>query len=139
MDPVSAGRILVVYDGSSIADRALQAAIDRATARDETIMLLAVMPPRLWRAKRGQYQIPGDKHDEEWARSQLARARDRCRDAGVHTEMLVRTGPPAHVIAEEASRGYVALFLASRPSLTGAPPLVRLVTVPPVCEIVAVE
>jgi nucleotide-binding universal stress UspA family protein len=139
MDPVPSGRFLVVYDGSSIADRALQAAIDRATADGATIMLLAVMPPRLWRARRGQYQIPAEKHDEEWARSQLARARDRSRDAGIHTEMLVRTGPPAEVIAEEAARGYAALFLASRPSLTGAPPLARLVTVPPVCEIVAVE
>ena len=83
-----------------------------------------------WRARRGQFQISPEKHDEEWALEQLGRAHDRCRAAGVHTEQLVRTGPPAQVIAEEAARGYLAVFLSERPSLTGAPSLARIIAVP---------
>lgn len=138
MDPVGAGRILLVYDGSSVADRALNAAVERARAATASITLLAVVPPRLWRARRGQFQMSPEKHDEEWARAQLSRAHDHCREAGIHVETLVRTGPPARVIGEEAARGYAALFVSARPSLTGAPPLARVVVVPEECEIVTV-
>jgi nucleotide-binding universal stress UspA family protein len=138
MDPVDAGRIILVYDGSSVADRALDAALQRARAVTTSITLLAVLPPRLWRARRGQFQIPQEKHDEEWARAQLSRAHDRVREAGVHAELLVRVGPPARVIGEEAARGYAAVFLSARPSLTGGPPLARVLSVPAGCEIVSV-
>lgn len=138
MDPVATGRILLFYDGSSVAERALDAAVERARADATSITLLAVLPPRLWRARRGQFQMAPEKHDEEWARAQLSRAHQRCRLAGIHAEELVRTGPPALVIGEEAGRGYAALFLATRPSLTGAPPLARVVRVPAACEIVMV-
>ncbi|MFY9586495.1 MAG: universal stress protein [Actinomycetota bacterium] len=138
MEPVKTGQILLVYDGSSVADRALEAALGRARATKASITLLAALPPRLWRARVGQFQIPPEKHDEDWARAQLARAQDRVRDAGIHAESLVRVGPPARVIGEEAARGYAALFLSDRPSLTGGPPLARVVTAPDGCEVVAV-
>jgi nucleotide-binding universal stress UspA family protein len=139
MDADRSARVLVVYDGSSIGDRALHAAIDRARALGADVTVLAVMPPRLWRARQGQFQIRPDKHDEEWAREQLARARQMVREAGLKAETLIRTGPPAHVIAEEAARGYAALLLPTRASMTGAPPLARYVAVPKGCEIVAVS
>ncbi len=139
MEPVGAGRILLVYDGSSVAERALDAAVARAQADTASITLLVVLPTRLWRARRGQYQLSPEKHDEDWARAQLARAHARCREASVHAEELVRTGPPARVIGEEAARGYAALFLATRASLTGAPPLARVISVPAGCEIVTVS
>ena len=123
--PPDPGRLLLVYDGSSIGDRALVVAIERATASGATITLLGVVPPRLWRARRGQFQMSPEKHDEEFAREQLLRARERCREAGVKTETRVRVGAPAHVIAE-------------RRSLTGAPTLSRVVAIPDGVEIVAV-
>jgi nucleotide-binding universal stress UspA family protein len=138
MQPDS-GRILLVYDGSSIGDRALVVAIDRAIVADATITLLGVIPPRLWRAKRGQFQMAPEKHDEEFARAQLERAKERCREAGVKSESRVRTGAPAHVIAEEAGRGYGAVVIAERKSLTGAPTLSRVVALPNGVEIVAVD
>jgi hypothetical protein len=116
----------------------LNAAVQRARQATASITLLAVVPPRLWRARRGQYQMSPEKHDEEWARAQLARAHDLCREAGIHVETLVRTGPLALVIGEEAARGYAALFLAARPSRTGAPPLARVLTIPAACEVVTV-
>lgn len=138
MEPNGSGRFLLVYDGSSVADRALHVAIERARTASASITLLGVVPPRLWRAKRGQFQMSPEKHDEEWALAQLARAHDAIKDAGIHVEQLVRTGPPAHVIGEEASRGYAAVFLSARPNLTGAPPLSRIVSVPGTCEVVTV-
>jgi len=135
--PPDPGRLLLVYDGSSIGDRALVVAIERATASGATITLLGVVPPRLWRARRGQFQMSPEKHDEEFAREQLLRARDRCREAGVKTETRVRVGAPAHVIAEEAGRGYAAVVIAERRSLTGAPTLSRVVAIPEGVEIVA--
>jgi len=131
--------LLLVYDGSSIADRALDAAIVRALSARCPITLLGVVPPRLWRAKRGQFQMSPEKHDEEFAREQLSRAHARCRAAGVKAEERVRVGAPAHVIAEEAARGYLALVMAERPSFTGAPTLARLVALPDGMEIVVVS
>src|SRR5213594_3796482 len=133
MAPGAPGRILLVYDGSTVADRALLAAIDRARERSLSLTLLAVIPPRLWRARRGQFQMAPEKHDEEWAHAQLARAHAVAREARIHVEELVRTGPPAMVIGEEAARGYEVVMIATRPSLTGAPPLARVVTVPDGC------
>lgn len=131
--------LLLVYDGSTLADRALDAAVARALATGASITLLAVIPPRLWRARRGQYQISAEKHDEEFAREQLGRARERCTAAGVHAEIRVRTGPPASVIAEEAGKGYAALVIAERRSLVGAPSLARIVAVPDGTEVVVVS
>ena len=138
METVS-GRLLLVYDGSSIADRALEAAIARALSVEGSITLLGVVPPRLWRAKRGQFQIPPEKHDEEFAREQLHRAQIRCKEAGVKADIRVRTGAPARMIAEEAARGYEALVMFERKSLTGAPPLARVVAVPQGMEVVVVS
>jgi len=138
MDPLPK-RLLLVYDGSTISDRALDAAIARALADDATVTLLGVVPPRLWRARRGQFQIPPDKHDEAFAHEQLARAKQRCKEAGVRAETRVRTGAPAHVIAEEAARGFQVLVMPERQSLTGAPSLAKVLTVPAETEIVAIS
>jgi nucleotide-binding universal stress UspA family protein len=132
-------RLLLVYDGSSIADRALEAAIERAAKSEGSITLLGVVPPRLWRARQGQFQTPPEKHDEEFAREQLHRAQIRCKEAGIKSDIRVRTGAPAHVIAEEAAHGYEALVMIERRSLTGAPPLARVVAVPNGMEVVVVS
>ncbi len=138
MDPASPRRVLLVYDGSSVAERALGVAIERARKADAIVTVLAVIPPRLWRAKRGQFQIPPDKHDEDFARDQVHRAKDACFTAGVRSEGRVRAGPPIDVISEEAEAGYEAVVLASRPNLTGGPTLASLVDVPDGCELVVV-
>jgi nucleotide-binding universal stress UspA family protein len=138
MDPIPV-RMLLVYDGSSVADRALEVAIVRAKSDDATVTLLGVVAPRLWRAKRGQFQVSPEKHDEEFAREQLDRAKKRCREAGIRVETRVRVGPPAHVIAEEvAAHAFRVVILAERRSLSGAPALSSVIVVPDGTEVVAV-
>lgn len=139
MAPPAANRILILYDGSSASDRALGFALERAGEIGATITILAVVPPRLWRAKRGQFQIPPHKHDEEFARAQIARAKATCRAAGIRSEGRVRTGAPVRVVSEEAGRGYRMLVLGNRGSPTGAPSLAALVSAPGGCEVVVIE
>ena len=137
MDPIPV-RMLLVYDGSSVADRALEVAIARAQTDQASITLLGVVAPRLWRAKRGQFQVSPEKHDEEFAREQLDRAKRRCREAGIRVETRVRKGPPAQVIAEEAAHGFRVVILAERRSLSGAPLLSSVIAVPDETEVVGV-
>lgn len=132
-------KVLLVYDGSSIANRALQRTIERAREIDASVTVLGVVPPRLWRAKEGQFVIPQEKHDEEFAHEQVRQARQAIAEAGVHTEGRVITGPPVFVITEEAAQGYSIVVVAARPTATGSPDLAMLVRVPEGCELVAVS
>jgi nucleotide-binding universal stress UspA family protein len=138
METLSPRKLLLVYDGSSVADRALGQAVERALERGAVVTVLGVVPPQLWRAKQGQFVIPPEKHDEEFAHEQIRRAQKAFAEAGVHTEGRVRSGPPVAVISEEASHGYELVVLATRPTPTGAPDLAMLVTVPQGCELLAV-
>jgi nucleotide-binding universal stress UspA family protein len=133
-----AKRVLLVFDGSSVAERALRRTIERALELEAIVTVLGVVPPRLWRAKQGQFVIPPEKHDEEFAHEQVRRARHTIGEAGIHSEGRVRTGPPVAIITEEASQGYTAVILATRPTPTGSPDLAMLVRVPEGCELVAV-
>ena len=130
-------RILLVYDGSSVADRALSVAVERALERHAVLTILCVLPPRMWRAKRGQFDLPPDKHDEGFAKEQVDRARGTCAQSGVRCEGRIRTGSPAAVISEEAAE-HELLIVGSRPSATGAPLLAELVKLPDGCELLAV-
>lgn len=138
MDDGPPRKLLLVYDGSTVADRALRQTIARALELGASVTVLGVVPPRLWRAKQGQFVIPAEKHDEEFAHEQIRRARRVMGEAGVHTEGRVRTGPPVAVISEEAAHGYAIVVLAARPTPTGAPDLAMLVRVPEGCELLAV-
>jgi nucleotide-binding universal stress UspA family protein len=138
MDEGVPRRFLLVYDGSSVADRALRTTVARAIDRGAIVTVLGVVPPRLWRAKQGQFVIPPEKHDEEFAHDQIRRARLAFGEAGVHTEGRVRTGPPVAIITEEAANGYELVVIATRPTPTGAPDLAMLVRVPDGCELLAV-
>ena len=131
-------KVLLVYDGSSVADRALERTIERAVEIQASVTVLGVVPPRLWRAKQGQFVIPPEKHDEEFAHEQVRHARQAIAQAGVHSEGRVITGPPVSVITDEATQGYAVVVLAARPTPTGAPDLAMLVRVPEGCELVAV-
>jgi len=103
------------------------------------VTCLAIIPPRLWRAKQGQFQMAPEKHDESFAHELLAAARARCEHARVEAHTLVRAGSPAAVLVEEAGRGYDALVLGERRAATGAPSLASIVRsrVPVPVEVVA--
>jgi len=131
-------KVLLVYDGSTVADRALKRTIERALAIQASVTVLGVVPPRMWRAKQGQFLIPPEKHDEEFAHDLVRHARHAIAEAGVHSEGRVITGPPVTVITAEAAQGYSIVVLATRPTPTGAPDLAMLVRVPDDTELVAV-
>lgn len=119
--------LLVVLDGSETSRRALDLAIERARDRGLPVTLLSIVPPRLWRARRGQFQVAPEKHDEEFARTLLAEGKRACKAAGVQASSRLRSGPPAEVILEEASRGFDLVVLGERRNQVGAPTLVSIV------------
>jgi nucleotide-binding universal stress UspA family protein len=134
--PTQTPNVLVVFDGSALAERALLYAIDRAQAMSAGITVLAVIPPRLWRAQRGQFQVEPYRHDEPFAREQLARAKGLCRDKGIRARGRVRSGAPLDVIIDEASRGYELFVIGDRRNPSGAPSLGALVRDQASCEVV---
>ncbi len=122
-----AGGLLVLVDGSETGRRALDVAVERARDKDLSLTLLAIVPPRLWRARQAQFQTSGEKHDEEFARELLAQAHRTAKQRGVHANERLRSGAPADVIVEEAARGFDAIVIGERRNLVGAPGLVSIV------------
>lgn len=116
-----------MLDGSETSLQALDLAINRAIERRTSVTCLAIIPPRLWRAKQGQFQMAPEKHDESFAHELVTAAREQCRKANVDARTLVRSGSPAAVLVEEAGRGYDLLVLGERRPLTGAPSLAAIV------------
>lgn len=127
---------MVLFDGSAVAQRALLYAIDRAQAMSTGITVLAVIPPRLWRARRGQFQVQPYRHDEPFARAQLARAKDICRARGIRARGRVRNGAPIEVLIDEASKGYALVVIGERRNPSGAPSLGALLRDQAPCEVV---
>ncbi|SRR5260221_8437281 len=130
--------VLVTLDGSATSEQALEVAIERALARVIAVTCLAIIPPRLWRAKQGQFQMAPEKHDESFAQELVAMGKERCEKQGVEARTNVRAGSPAAIIVEEAARGYELIVLGERRSLTGAPSLASIVRerIPAAVEIV---
>ena len=121
------GGFLVFLDGSATSERALDVALTRAEKTGAPVTLLAIIPPRLWRAKQGQFQVSPDSHDEEFARMLIADAKARCEKRGVKAYERVRSGSPAEIIVEEAERGFELIVIGERRHLAGAPTLVSIV------------
>lgn len=119
--------VLVFIDGSDTGRRALDVAMGRARDRGTSLTVLAVVPPRLWRAKRSAFQIPQDRRDEDFVERLLEDARRHCHEGGIEAETRVRSGPPADIICDEALRGFDLLVIGERPSLVGAPSLASIV------------
>lgn len=132
-------RVLCLYDGSTVSNRALDAAIGRARQGATGITILAVVPPRLWRAKQAQFQTPMEKHDEDFAKQQIELAKDICTQAGVKARGVLRAGAPLQVIVEESTKGFDAVVIGDRRSPTGAPSLAALVAPVAACEVIAIH
>lgn len=128
--PTAERGILAVVDGSATGDRALDHAIALAIDQAAPLTLLFVIPPRLWRAKRAQFDISPVKHDEAFAHEVLAAGKQRCAAAGVHASTRVRTGAPAEVLVEEVARGFERVVVGERRSPVGAPGLVAILREP---------
>ncbi|MCA1833979.1 MAG: universal stress protein [Actinomycetota bacterium] len=121
------GGFLVFLDGSATSERALDVALTRAEKTGAAVTLLAIVPPTLWRAKQGQFQVSPVDHDDEFARSLIADAKAACAERGVTVFDVMRSGPPAQIIVEEAAKGYEVVVIGERRNLVGAPTLVSIV------------
>ncbi|MBI4729235.1 MAG: universal stress protein [Acidobacteria bacterium] len=116
----AAARLLAVFDGSSLTERALRRAVEIALERRARLTVLVVTPPRLWRGRRAQFDIPLESRDDDFARAQVARAKEICGALGIRAAGRLRSGPPVDVIVDEVSRGYDLVVIGDRGSLSGA-------------------
>lgn len=131
-------RILVVFDGSTLSERALVHALELGGGGAD-VTILMVIPPHLWRGKQAQFQVPPGQRDEAFAREQIARAKQLCRARGARVKARLRRGPPAEVIVDEASHGYDVLCLGEREPRGGAKTFGDVVRGRVTCEVVTVR
>lgn len=89
-------RILLAYDGSEPAQRALDTAADLATHYGASVSVLSVVPVHPGRAPIDPWDDP------EVHRRELLDAATRLRDRGIEPELVQGSGDPAKVIERVA-------------------------------------
>lgn len=102
-------KILVAYDGTEGADRALTTAIDLAKAFHAEVGVVSVIP-----VHPGRITVdPWD--DRPVHEEQLRKAREILVEAGIEPQLIEPAGPPAVVIEEVAeSGGYDTIVVGTR-------------------------
>ncbi len=112
-------RILVAYDGSQGAERALAAGIELAKLHSAALTAMAVEE----RLPRFSGTIDEVQEEKEFADHQLSRllekARSQARAAGVELQTYLRAGHPAKTIIEVAQKGKFDLVLLGASGLSG--------------------
>ena len=94
--------ILVAYDGSEAAGRALSRTSDLALAFDSRVLVVTVEPIQALAAASGAGGVPPVAELEDWAVGLLEEARQRLEARGVEADFLARVGDPAAAIVELA-------------------------------------
>jgi nucleotide-binding universal stress UspA family protein len=102
-------RLLVAFDNSTHARRALEEAVDLARTNKATLTVLTVVPKTSIYATGGGYAVPVDIHD---LTEQTERAYESMLDAGVgavpdglSVTRVLKHGAPGPVIVDEAKSG----------------------------------
>jgi nucleotide-binding universal stress UspA family protein len=112
-------KILLAYDGSEGANRALEAGIELAKLHGAELMALAVQE----RLPRFSGTIDEVQEEKEFADQQygalLAAAQARAEKAGVALPTLMRPGHPAQTIVQVAREGKFDLVLVGHTGLSG--------------------
>lgn len=111
--------IVVGFDGSTNAHRALEEALDIASAETRITVVAAAQAP----APRGEVLPAGAEGLEERER-ELEDARRHPAERGRDAEVVVVPGAPADVLVEEAESRGADLLVVGRRGLTGAERLV---------------
>lgn len=111
--------ILVGFDGSTNAHRALEEAVDLAKADTRITVVAAAQKP----APPGQVLPIGAEGLEE-RMHELEDARRYLAAVGLDAEVVVVSGAPADVLVEEAERRGADLIVVGRRGLDGAERLV---------------
>lgn len=102
-------KILLAYDGSEPARRALERTVELARAFGASVGVVSVVPVRSGRA-------PIDPWDDRTVHAEeLLEARRLLREAGIEAELLEPGGEVARTIARVADeRGYDTIVIGSR-------------------------
>jgi nucleotide-binding universal stress UspA family protein len=102
-------RILVAYDGTDEAKRAIETTIELAKALDGTVSVISVIPRRPGRS-------PSDPWDDKGVHdSELREAARLLGEHGIEPELLEPVGEPAKEIERIAQTGgYDLLVIGSR-------------------------
>jgi nucleotide-binding universal stress UspA family protein len=111
--------ILVGFDGSPNARRALEEALDMATSDTRMTVVAAAQEP----APGGQV-LPVWAEGLEERRRELDDAQRRLAEAGREAEVVAVLGAPADVLVEEARKRQADLIVVGRRGLSGAERLV---------------
>jgi nucleotide-binding universal stress UspA family protein len=112
-------KILLAYDGSEGANRALEAALAEAQVHGAELWALAV------EERLPRFSATVDEVQEEKALANhhygrlLAAARARAQEAGIELKVLLRAGHPAKTIIEVAREGDFDLILVGHSGLSG--------------------
>jgi nucleotide-binding universal stress UspA family protein len=112
-------KILLAYDGSEGANRALEAAIELAKLHEGKIWALAVeenLPHVI--ATAGEYQDIKEQANEKF-RKLLEAARARGEEAGIELKTILRAGHPAQTIISVAQDAEVDVILVGHSGLSG--------------------
>lgn len=112
-------KILLAYDGSDGANKALEAAIDLAKLHEGKIWALAVEErlPHI-SATVGEFQEAKELANEKF-RKLLEEARLKAGNAGIELKPLLRAGHPAQTIVEVAKEGEFDVILVGHSGLSG--------------------
>jgi len=112
-------KILLAYDGSEGADRALEAGIELATVHGAELWALAVQE----KLPRFSGTIDEVQEEKEFANHQygslLEKARAQAEGAGIKLKTLMRPGHPAQTIVQVAKEGKFDLVLVGHTGLSG--------------------
>ena len=99
-------RILVAYDGSAHSKRALDVAVDVASAQDAWLTIVTVVHPAIWSALPAPYATPLPSGEElEAAARRLLSQSAALVPAGVPVKTLLAEGSPAKAILERIEVG----------------------------------
>jgi nucleotide-binding universal stress UspA family protein len=107
--------ILVGFDGSTNARRALEEALEIARADTRITVVAAAQAP----APPGE-TLPAGAEGVEERQRELEDAKSQLAELGVEAELVAVSGAPADVLVEEAERRGADLIVVGRRGLTGA-------------------
>ena len=107
--------ILVGFDGSTNARRALEEALEIARADTRITVVAAAQAP----APPGE-TLPAGAEGVEERQRELEDAKRQLAELGVQAEVVAVSGAPADVLVEEAERRGADLIVVGRRGLTGA-------------------
>lgn len=112
-------KILLAYDGSEGANKALDSAIELAKLHEGKIWALAVEEnlPHIT-ATVGEFQDTKEQADEKFGKL-LQAACTRAEQAGIELKPILRAGHPAQIIIGVAQEGEFDVILVGHSGLSG--------------------